>query len=152
MRTLKELRNVKVADMTDDERRLIVRNAVASLSDEMERNRAAIERILGDITDRIAPATSQTETEPGLRDLARAERDALLTARRIPNGANIRRLVGTFDGYAYARTTHVVLRRKLDLRADFVWSVFCGVAAWPENADPRAVITEQLARVASVDR
>lgn len=45
-RTIEQLRHVRVADMTPEEQRLVVRHSCRKLEQEIERNRPAIEKIL----------------------------------------------------------------------------------------------------------
>lgn len=48
MRTLEQLKTVRVGDMTDEEQRLVIRAAVTKLKTEIEHNRPAIEKILAE--------------------------------------------------------------------------------------------------------
>jgi hypothetical protein len=48
MRTLAELKNVRVADMSHDEVRLVVSASAAKLKAELEANAPAIQRVLSD--------------------------------------------------------------------------------------------------------
>lgn len=48
MRTIEQLRNVRVADMTPEEVTLVFRHAGAKIKAEIEANRPALEKILND--------------------------------------------------------------------------------------------------------
>lgn len=71
---------------------------------------------------------------------------ALAKARAMHNGQSIRSLIAIVDDYIYARTDTFIMRRRV---ADPHWTVFCGEALWPADANPRAIVTQQTAIPAS---